>query len=34
MYFVLKPDILFTADYIYTGFETAGNVREIGQVSI
>ena len=34
MYFVLKPDILFTADYIYAGFETARNVCEIGQVSV
>ena len=34
MYFVLKLDILFTADYIYVGFETAGNVCEIGQVSV
>ena len=34
MYFVLKPDILFTADYIYEGFETARNVCEIGQVSV
>ena len=34
MYFVLKPDILFMADYIYTGFETARNVCEIGQVSV
>ena len=34
MCFVLKPDILFTADYIYAGFETARNVCEIGQVSV